>query len=95
MKKAILVTPATCIGSGSDLYKRINGVTKKITEICDSIDPNAAILTHSHTNYQGQKYKLAIRDCWGWKHRQINDSDYEIIAIVDYSDTRTITINRP
>jgi hypothetical protein len=83
MKKAILVENAVCVGSGKDWWKRINGLTKAVIEKCNSIDDTASILVPSHTNYNGQKYKLALfSGSYGYTHRQINDRDYDIIATI-------------
>jgi len=84
--KAVLVEDAECIGSGSDRWKRINGLTKSVIskiEGARQIHGDLEILVYSHTEYLGQKYKLAVNQGdYGWQHRQINDSDYQIVATV-------------
>lgn len=79
MEKAILVSSAKCIGSGSDRFKSISGLTK---DVLAQIPDGVTILVPSNTNYLGQKYKKAVKWAKGWNHRQINDSDYEIIKII-------------
>ena len=87
MEKAVLVENAICVGSGSDLWKRINGLTKKILAkkaALEIVHGPLTILVWSHTEYLGQQYKRAIYrgTTFGWQHRQINDSDFDIVAII-------------
>lgn len=88
MKNAIYVKCAKCHGQGSDPYKWVSGLTKSIISKCNEIDPTATILVTSHTLYQGNIYKRAeYQGKYGWKHRQINDRDYNIIGIISIDGT--------
>jgi hypothetical protein len=46
-------------------------------------DDNVVLLAYSHTNYKNQHYKQIVRIGTKYQtHRQINDDDFEVIAIV-------------
>ena len=85
---AVLIESAWCVGSGKNLYKRINGLTKKVLERAHKIAADygvpITILVPSHTCWLNQRYKLAVyRDkTWGWTHRQGCDADYVVLAAV-------------
>lgn len=79
MEKAILVSSAKCIGSGSDRFKSISGLTK---DVLAQIPEGMTVLVPSNTQYKNQKYKKAVKWAKGWNHRQINDADYEIIKTI-------------
>lgn len=76
---AVLVTPAKCYGSGRDRYRHISGLTK---DILAQVPEGHTILVPSHTKYQGQFYKKAIKDRKCWTHRQAEDSDYVIVKTI-------------
>lgn len=80
--KAILVTNAVCTGKGSDRWKGVSGITKKVLAQCEALDPTARLLVPSHTGYLGQEYKEAVHTAYGWKHRQINVPDFKIVGVV-------------
>lgn len=71
--------------AGKQNYKTsvVAGDAYKIFEDTFGND-NVCLLAYSNTNYQNQKYKLIIniRNGYNKTHRQINDSDYEIIATI-------------
>jgi len=78
MKNAILINCAECIGSGSDQFKRVNGLTRCLISKAVEIDPNAILLAPSNTNYNGWRYKQIILPYKN--HRQIDPSSYTIIG---------------
>jgi len=65
---AVFVSTATCHGSGTDRFRWVSGLTKKILA---QIPGEYSVLVPSHTTYLGQKYKLAIINSYGAHHRQI------------------------
>lgn len=85
---AVYIPYAECIGSGSDMWKRINGITKaRLEEIEHFMKKQGlttiAILVDSNTQHLNQKYKRAeYRGSYGWTHRQIEDHDFEIVFTV-------------
>lgn len=85
---AIYIPSAYCVGSGSDLYKRVSGISQRQRR---AIPDGLTVLVVSHTRYQGQQYKRAIYVNTGerrqWKHRQVNDNDYCIQYVMDDDGT--------
>jgi hypothetical protein len=85
-KKAVYIKAAECKGSGSDRYKTVTGITQnvlaEIARLNDRFGCELTILVDSNTKYLGQKFKkVEIRGPYK-NHRQINDADYEIVAVV-------------
>ena len=79
--KAVFISDARCHGAGSNRYKWVSGVARHYT--AGEIPEGLAVLVRSHTQFDGQCYKLAIRFRRNkWAHRQINDSDYEIVKVI-------------
>ena len=83
LQKAVLVETARCIGSGSDQWKRINGLTKPVLEKVKAFGDGVTILVPSHTEYNGQHYKKAVAYGSRFCHRQINDADFQIIGAIN------------
>lgn len=84
---AVLIEKAECVGSGSDTFKRVNGLTKavrqRIEEVKAQVGGEVAVLARSHTKYLGQRYKLVVPSRFSrFTHRQIADADYEIVRII-------------
>lgn len=77
--EAVYMASAVCNGSGTDRYRWVSGISKKQRE---SIPEGMAVLVDSHTQYNGQMYKLAVYTSYGWQHRQIRDDDYTIIDVI-------------
>ncbi len=85
IKKAVYVENAECHGSGSDQYKSVSGITKKIRAEVAELEKEhgkLTILVDSNTNYQGQQYKrVEIRNGYT-NHRQIKYGEYVIVEII-------------
>lgn len=85
--KAVMIHDAQCIGSGSDIYKRVNGITRKVLSQTAELEKehgDLVMLARSHTSYNGQSWKKIVRrrDGQGYQHRQITDDNYEIVEVI-------------
>lgn len=92
--KAVFATDAVCRGSGSDRYKWVSGLTRRvIVALRDAgVPSDAPILVHSHTRYGGQYFKLAVKRNGRWTHRQICDRDYRLGWIVTRTEVEELPL---
>ena len=76
---AVVHLGAECKGSGSDRYKYVKGIHKSVALRAENA--GLAILVESHTQWEGQRLKLAVYEAGRWRHKQIRDDDYRIVSV--------------